>query len=223
MKSGVYRILNIVTGKCYVGSATHIAGRWNKHRKRIKEKTHSRKLQNALNKYGADNFEFSVLEYCEPEECVVREQYWIDFLDSYKNGYNSRPFAESQFGFRHSTESIQKMKGKPGWNKGARLGPEASKRMREMNVGRIPTLEARKNMSKARMGKPGNPHSEESKKKLSIANTGKILSLETRQKIGKAKKGKPGPMLGKHHSEETKQKMKGRVPWNKGLKKAKPS
>ena len=75
MKSGIYKILNIKNGKCYVGSAKRITTRWCKHRRRMEEKTHSRKFQNALNKHGVENFKFSILEYCKPEELLIREQY----------------------------------------------------------------------------------------------------------------------------------------------------
>ena len=63
--------------------------------------------------------------------------------------------------------------------------------------------------------------SEEIRKKISESHKGnqyhkgKHHSAETKHKMSEIKKGvKRGP-----HSEETKAKMKGRIPWNKGLKK----
>lgn len=109
MKSGVYRILNTINGKCYIGSAVNIVNRWCEHRKGIKAKSHSQKLQNAFNKYGEDNFVFSIIERCAVEELLSREQYWIDHLDSYKNGYNTRPKAESSLCFNHSKQTKKKM------------------------------------------------------------------------------------------------------------------
>jgi transcriptional regulator with XRE-family HTH domain len=42
---------------------------------------HSKILQNAVNKYGKDNFEFKVIEYIEcPIECRTKEQEWITIL-----------------------------------------------------------------------------------------------------------------------------------------------
>lgn len=77
--------------------------------------------------------------------------------------------------------------------------------------------------------------SEETKRKIGEANKGRIISPETRQKLRNARKGK-SPMLGKHHSEETKEKMskvhknitnetrnkmsesqKGKIAWNKDI------
>ena len=61
----------------------------------------------------------------------------------------------------------------------------------------------------------GYKHTEHHKKRVSILHKGKMISKETREKISKSHKGKP-------HTEETKKKMsesfKGRIPWNKGLK-----
>jgi hypothetical protein len=65
--------------------------------------------------------------------------------------------------------------------------------------------------------------------KLSVAHIGQvawnkgltgIYSEETRWNMGSGQRGKPSPcgMKGKHHSEETKQKMGGKIPWSKGKK-----
>ena len=66
-------------------------------------------------------------------------------------------------------------------------------------------------------GKTGlQTHSEEYKKRLSIENSGVNNYF-----YGKSYKGRPSGMLGKKHSEETRKKMSGHVPWNKGLKNGK--
>lgn len=96
MKSGVYRIRNVVNGKCYVGSAANIKCRWSIHLGCLKADKHSRKFQNAWNKYGVGNFEFLIIEYCILENLVTREQHWIDFYDSFRKGYNTRPRAKNK-------------------------------------------------------------------------------------------------------------------------------
>ena len=149
MKSGVYQIRNIANGKCYVGSAKRIASRWRDHKKGMIEKTHSRKLQNALNKYGDENFEFHILEYCLPEHMIEREQYWIDFLDSYRNGYNSRKNAKNNLGLKHSIEARKKMSG--------------------VHKGKITSAETRLKISKAKKGKTAKPHSMETRQKMSVS------------------------------------------------------
>lgn len=75
----------------------------------------------------------------------------------------------------------------------------------------------------------GKTFSKEIRDKLSKSHIGQIpwnkgktgiYSEETKIKIGSGRRGKPSNygMLGKKHSEETKQKMRGRIPWNKIIK-----
>ena len=61
--TGIYQIRCISTGKIYIGSAVNIHERWRQRRAALKHNKHGNyHLQNAWNKYGAVNFEFSVLE-----------------------------------------------------------------------------------------------------------------------------------------------------------------
>jgi group I intron endonuclease len=86
----------------YVGSTTNFTNRKSRHLNDLnKGKHHSKKLQRSWSKYGADNFIFVILED-NVENLIEREQYWIDFLDSYENGFNSRPDAQPVlFGEKH--------------------------------------------------------------------------------------------------------------------------
>ena len=66
-------------------------------------------------------------------------------------------------------------------------------------------------LSESHKGKKGKPLSEEHRRKIGEANKGKKkkpFSEEHRRKIGEAKKGQKNGMLGKHHSDETRQKMR---------------
>lgn len=52
-KTGIYQIKNILTGKVYVGSSIDIHDRILDHKQMLKkDKHHSPKLQNSVNKYG---------------------------------------------------------------------------------------------------------------------------------------------------------------------------
>lgn len=105
-KSGIYKIINTTNGKCYVGSAVNLPGRWASHRKNLRSKKHNPKLQNAWNKYGEDAFEFLVIEFVDDKtKLIEREQYWIDTLDVVKKGYNILPTAGSMLGYKASEES----------------------------------------------------------------------------------------------------------------------
>lgn len=72
---GVYAITNKINGKVYVGSSADIEKRWNYHRRELSKNSHKNKhLQNAWNKYGENNFEFTIVEACEKEEQYAVEQ-----------------------------------------------------------------------------------------------------------------------------------------------------
>ena len=79
---------------------------------------------------------------------------------------------------------------------------------------KIVSAETRKKLSDINKGKH---HSEETKRKISSANLGRKLTKEHKLKIGKGNKGKVGwtkgkrgketPRYGKHHTDETKEKI----------------
>jgi group I intron endonuclease len=97
MNSGIYIIKNIIDGKVYVGSAKDFNKRKLRHFNDLKKNKHSSiKLQRAYNKYGESNFIFEEIERFEYSiEIKDREQYWIEKLNSKVNGYN---IADATFG-----------------------------------------------------------------------------------------------------------------------------
>ena len=178
MASGIYKITNTTNGKVYVGSAVNFNNRWKEHLRELrKEKHHSSALQNAWNKYGEDNFEFSIIEECERTRKVLlgREQYWIDTLDSVANGYNIAKTAGSQLGMKQSPEAIAARVEK---NTGKKRTPETRALMSEVQSNRSP--EWCTNIAKAHIGKK---HSEETRKAISEAMTGRKLSEEHVEKL----------------------------------------
>jgi len=78
--SGVYKILNLVNGKCYIGSTQMtFKKRYLHHTNRLRNNKHKNQhLQNAFNKYGEDNFEFQIIEICEKEKCLEIEQLYLN-------------------------------------------------------------------------------------------------------------------------------------------------
>jgi group I intron endonuclease len=60
---GIYKIENKANGKVYIGQSANINKRWIEHRSNLNNNRHpNRKLQNAWNNYGQDNFDFNILE-----------------------------------------------------------------------------------------------------------------------------------------------------------------
>lgn len=86
---GVYSIQNVNNGKRYIGCSTNIYGRWANHRYMLKNHKHENShLQGAYDKYGADSFEYTILEECSSNVLQQREEYWITYYNSKKQGYN---------------------------------------------------------------------------------------------------------------------------------------
>lgn len=62
----IYKIINKLNNKYYVGSSMKLKDRWSLHKRKLLTGTHYNiHLQNAWNKDGKDNFIFVVVENCE--------------------------------------------------------------------------------------------------------------------------------------------------------------
>lgn len=118
-ETGIYRILNTVTKKYYIGSAMNFRRRCGKHLSGLNRNKHENSyLQAAWNKYGSEAFVFEIVEVIPKEELIDNkylidvEQIWLDTYMPYlrENGYNLCCSAQSWRGMKHSTETIQKLK-----------------------------------------------------------------------------------------------------------------
>jgi group I intron endonuclease len=81
-KSGVYRLVNKINGKSYVGSSTSLTNSFSVYYSldALRKVKGSIIIYRALLKYGHSNFSLDILEYCESSILMEREQYYIDFL-----------------------------------------------------------------------------------------------------------------------------------------------
>lgn len=78
---GIYKIINTINGKCYIGSSININNRWGKHRALLRHNKHENiKLQNAWNKYGEENFQFIIIKECDNEILLEEKQRYLDEL-----------------------------------------------------------------------------------------------------------------------------------------------
>lgn len=124
MKAGVYIFTNKTDGKVYIGSSVDVYGRLYDHYYQLINNIHSNsQLQRAWNKDGAGNFEEDILEFCDPDQILIREQYYFDtklFAQEYINSnhqdkrfrklsYNINPIAGNSRGKETSPETLVKM------------------------------------------------------------------------------------------------------------------
>ena len=87
----IYKITNKVSGKSYIGKTLKsVEDRFSEHcRERVRERCKNRPLYRAMNKYGIENFEISVLEEITDSVASEREIFWIDHFGTYSKGYNA--------------------------------------------------------------------------------------------------------------------------------------
>lgn len=88
--TGIYKITNIKSQKCYVGQAANIADRWKQHIKRgIGAETPTRnKLYPAMLEEGIENFTFEIVEEVDRSLLNDREDYWQNYFHAKDFGYS---------------------------------------------------------------------------------------------------------------------------------------
>jgi len=143
MKSGIYKITNLITNQFYIGSAVCFRKRKVEHFSALKRNSHINKhLQNSFNKHGESNFIFEILEIVEDKtKLIEREQHYLDTL---KPHYNICKTAGNTLG-REVTWKI--------WNKGGNLSEKHKQNLSEAwerrKIEKPYSIETREKMSKS--------------------------------------------------------------------------
>ena len=99
---GVYQVRNSVNGKLLVGASVDLVAILNRHRADLRMGGHrNRELQKEWAEFGAEAFEFEILDTLNPperpdydpkEDLKALEALWLDRLSPYgERGYNPRP------------------------------------------------------------------------------------------------------------------------------------
>jgi len=208
---GVYKIINKIDGKIYIGSSLDLKRRFKEHKSHLKRDKHcNRYLQRAWNKYGEDNFEFIILNSFESIECkdlLILEQEQIDLFKSYDSslGYNLSKTADRNSGW-HMTESAkqkirEKNSGVLNYFFGKHHTNEVKQLISKVHKGKIISQEHRDSISRVNKGCKRGIVSIETRQKISLANKGKVRDEETKLKLSLSS-------IGKNHSEETKEKIR---------------
>lgn len=88
--TGIYKITDVASGKCYVGQAVNLADRWKQHIKRgVGAETPTRnKLYPAMRALGPENFTFEVVEECSRADLDAQEDYWQDYFKAKEFGFS---------------------------------------------------------------------------------------------------------------------------------------
>lgn len=66
----------------------------------------NRPIDRALLKHGFSNFRLEILEYCSNTDVLKREQHYLDIS---KPHYNIATVAGSTLGYKHTSESLEKI------------------------------------------------------------------------------------------------------------------
>lgn len=189
MSSGIYEIRNMVNGHRYIGSAVSLTHRKAQHLHMLRRGNHRNKhLQSAFNLYGEVNFIFTALYECSKEELIRCEQEELDLL---KPEYNKCKIAGSTYGIKLSEETRKKLSIA---NRGRKHTEEHKRKIGLAGLGRVFSEEHKRKIGEANKialtGRVHGPHSEEAIKKMSESQL-----------------GEKNHMYGKHHTEETKDKI----------------
>ncbi len=202
LNKGVYRWVNKVNGKVYVGSATKTLQK--RHDRYVKDfakgRCHNRHLLQAWQKYGGrDAFRFEVLEVCETnEECLIRETWWIAHYDStdHDKGYNVCKQGKNQAGAKRTDETKALMSKKA---KVRGMPKEAHEAAWKATKGKPKTTEHKAKTKATHWTK--RPDAEEIKARIAAKNSLNSPTQEQRDQISATLKGRK-------QSEESKAKKK---------------
>jgi len=93
MAIGIYKFTCKSNGKVYVGQSVNVENRYKGHFNNHDNenlKDYQTKFYRALRKHRFENFTFEIIESLEDSSDLdEREIYWVNFYNSYANGYNS--------------------------------------------------------------------------------------------------------------------------------------
>lgn len=104
----IYKHTNKSNGKSYIGKTTRNPDERYKNGKGYKKHPY---FNNAIEKYGWDNFETIILENVSNNKIDEREIYWIGYYDTTNRnkGYNLTKGGEGITGYKHTLETKEKI------------------------------------------------------------------------------------------------------------------
>ena len=88
----IYKATSQTTGKVYIGQSSQtLEERISQHNSAAYHHQYNYHFHNAIRKYGPDDFVYEIIEdgIKTIDELNQKEMYWINYYNSYNNGYNS--------------------------------------------------------------------------------------------------------------------------------------
>ena len=172
----IYGWYNTKSEKWYIGQTIDEEGRFKRHMDYAINKKDDTYFHRALRKYGLENFVYCVLEdNILRENLNLKEIEWIEYYDSFYNGYNLTTGGDSKRIISEETKRklSESHKGQHGYWNGKHLSEETKIKLSESHKGLI----GEKNPFH------GKHHSEETKIKLSESHKG--IPSPNRRKVSK--------------------------------------
>ena len=191
----IYRILNIVTNKSYIGKSVNYIKRFEKHKKAAQNKV-NRRLYDSMNHHGIDKFQLILIEdlgNVTRTEANIRETYWVEVLDTLMpNGYNMTKGGDGGYTLDHWDNSRKQ---------------ELYKLQALSRTGQTRTDETKEILSQLAVIREASK-TEEQKNEISlkISKTNKERGIAPPE-YTRWKKGQVGTFLGKTHKESSKLKI----------------
>lgn len=161
-KSGIYCIENLINYKKYIGQSVNIHNRWRQHKNELNSNMHFNDyLQKSWNKYGAENFRFYVLEYCDVDRLDNLEVYYINLYKTLNRNHGYNLTSGGSDNKIYSNETRIRISNAL---KGHKVSLES----------RIKISKNHADVSGDKNGMYGRRHSEEAKQRVGQANKGRV-------------------------------------------------
>jgi group I intron endonuclease len=176
IKSGIYMIKNILSGKAYIGSSVDIPLRLKAHFTKLSSNSHyNTYLQNAYNK-SCDYFVTGVIEYCEEELIRIRDAYYIEY---FKADYNIMRVVDGKIRMSEETKNkLSKIK------KGKFTEKQRIANKKATSIPKSPETLAKKSLAMYRYNKNLTPERKaEISRKITKSKIGKTNSRESQIKL----------------------------------------
>lgn len=165
MKYFVYKIINNLSGKIYIGKTNNLELRWKNHIKvarggKESYSIHFQAIHAAIKKYSENNFTLSIIKECDSELESLQEEIKIisDMKQSGIKLYNLTNGGEGLLGYKHTDSAKNKIS-----------NYLRTRQLTDQNKLNMSNAQTERWKTRSRIGKPC---SNETKLQISIANKG---------------------------------------------------